>query len=102
MDTVSSATGRRLPPSWVALITRLHFYVGLFVGPVLMALLVASWREWLHDDSAPDAPSEAERWGYGKRRATATSRSSASRRDDSKGMRAAASTNADANADISR
>ena len=23
--------------------------VGLFVGPVLMALLVAIWREWLHD-----------------------------------------------------
>lgn len=23
--------------------------VGLFVGPVLMALLVAMWREWLHD-----------------------------------------------------
>lgn len=76
--------------------------VGLFVGPVLMALLVASWREWLHDDSAPDAPSEAERWGYGKRRPAATSRSSATRRDDSRGMRAAASTNADTNADISR
>ncbi|WP_353979485.1 AI-2E family transporter [Salinicola endophyticus] len=42
--------------------------VGLFVGPVLMALLVASWREWLHDDDAPDAPSEAERWGYGNPR----------------------------------
>lgn len=26
--------------------------VGLFVGPVLMALLVAMWREWLHDDTA--------------------------------------------------
>jgi len=25
--------------------------VGLFVGPVLMALLVAMWREWLHDTS---------------------------------------------------
>ena len=24
--------------------------VGLFVGPVLMALLVACWREWLHQD----------------------------------------------------
>ncbi len=23
-------------------------FVGLFVGPVLMALLVATWREWLH------------------------------------------------------
>lgn len=45
--------------------------VGLFVGPVLMALLVASWREWLHDDAAPDAPSEAERWGYGNRKLVA-------------------------------
>ena len=26
--------------------------VGLFVGPVLMALLVAMWREWLHDSPA--------------------------------------------------
>jgi predicted PurR-regulated permease PerM len=24
--------------------------VGLFVGPVLMALLVAIWREWILDD----------------------------------------------------
>jgi predicted PurR-regulated permease PerM len=24
-------------------------FLGLFVGPVLMALLVAIWREWLHD-----------------------------------------------------
>ncbi len=24
-------------------------FVGLFVGPVLMALLVAVWREWVHD-----------------------------------------------------
>ena len=30
--------------------------VGLFVGPVLMALLVAIWREWLHSMSAPPAP----------------------------------------------
>ena len=28
-------------------------FVGLFVGPVLMALLVAIWREWLRDD--PDS-----------------------------------------------
>lgn len=28
--------------------------VGLFVGPVLMALLVAMWREWLHDSSAEE------------------------------------------------
>ena len=24
--------------------------VGLFVGPVLMALLVAVWREWVHHE----------------------------------------------------
>ncbi len=29
--------------------------VGLFVGPVLMALLVAMWREWIHEDST-DTP----------------------------------------------
>lgn len=28
--------------------------VGLFIGPVLMALLVAIWREWLHDGDAVD------------------------------------------------
>src|SRR5690606_25450309 len=27
--------------------------VGLFVGPVLMALLVAIWREWIHEDRTP-------------------------------------------------
>ncbi len=32
--------------------------VGLFVGPVLMALLVAIWREWLH--SAANAPADEE------------------------------------------
>ncbi|CAM5224828.1 hypothetical protein ALON55S_06142 [Alishewanella longhuensis] len=31
--------------------------VGLFVGPVLMALLVAIWREWLRD-KATIAPTE--------------------------------------------
>ncbi len=32
-------------------------FVGLFVGPVLMALLVAIWREWLHSIQAgPPAP----------------------------------------------
>lgn len=61
--------------------------VGLFVGPVLMALLVASWREWLHDDDAPGAPSEAERWGYGKSRLL---------------THYAENSNADNNADISR
>lgn len=28
-------------------------FLGLFVGPVLMALLVAVWREWLHDVTTP-------------------------------------------------
>jgi len=28
--------------------------VGLFVGPVLMALLVAIWREWLRDNTKPE------------------------------------------------
>ena len=30
--------------------------VGLFVGPVLMALLVAIWREWVHGLEGPPAP----------------------------------------------
>ncbi len=30
-------------------------FLGLFVGPVLMALLVAIWREWLHEAEAPVA-----------------------------------------------
>jgi predicted PurR-regulated permease PerM len=31
--------------------------VGLFVGPVLMALLVAIWREWVRGlEDAPPAP----------------------------------------------
>jgi len=34
--------------------------VGLFIGPVLMALLVAMWREWLHEAPAkvPDSKTE--------------------------------------------
>lgn len=28
-------------------------FLGLFIGPVLMALLVAIWREWLHEMKAP-------------------------------------------------
>ncbi|MGB3287712.1 MAG: AI-2E family transporter [Burkholderiaceae bacterium] len=27
--------------------------VGLFIGPVLMALLVAIWREWIHEEKQP-------------------------------------------------
>lgn len=37
-------------------------FLGLFIGPVLMALLVAIWREWLHEMKTPDpvvaAPAE--------------------------------------------
>lgn len=32
-------------------------FMGLFVGPVLMALLVAIWREWLHGLEHEDMPS---------------------------------------------
>ncbi|RWK71331.1 AI-2E family transporter [Mesorhizobium sp.] len=40
-------------------------FLGLFIGPVLMALLVAIWREWLRevelaDELAPAAPAELE------------------------------------------
>ncbi|WP_110641566.1 PepSY-associated TM helix domain-containing protein [Salinicola sp. CPA57] len=59
MDTVSSATHRRTPPLWVALITRLHFYVGLFVGPFLLVAalsgiayaLTPQLEEWLYHDA---------------------------------------------------
>jgi len=39
--------------------------LGLFIGPVLMALLVAIWREWLRevemaDEPVAEAPSERE------------------------------------------
>lgn len=30
--------------------------LGLFIGPVLMALLVAIWREWLHEVETADEP----------------------------------------------
>ena len=29
-------------------------FLGLFIGPVLMALLVAIWREWLHEVEVVD------------------------------------------------
>lgn len=40
-------------------------FLGLFIGPVLMALLVAIWREWLReveltDEIAAAAPVELE------------------------------------------
>jgi predicted PurR-regulated permease PerM len=33
--------------------------LGLFVGPVLMALLVAIWREWVHEQSAANPSNNA-------------------------------------------
>jgi predicted PurR-regulated permease PerM len=30
-------------------------FLGLFIGPVLMALLVAIWREWVREVAGPDA-----------------------------------------------
>jgi predicted PurR-regulated permease PerM len=35
-------------------------FLGLFIGPVLMALLVAIWREWLHEMRAQEAAAAAE------------------------------------------
>ena len=35
-------------------------FLGLFIGPVLMALLVAIWREWLHEVDAPVLDAAAE------------------------------------------
>ena len=32
-------------------------FLGLFIGPVLMALLVAIWREWIREVEASDPPS---------------------------------------------
>jgi predicted PurR-regulated permease PerM len=29
-------------------------FLGLFIGPVLMALLVAIWREWMHEVRTAD------------------------------------------------
>lgn len=29
--------------------------VGLFIGPVLMALLLAIWREWVHEEDTAAA-----------------------------------------------
>ena len=33
-------------------------FLGLFIGPVLMALLVAIWREWLHEMRPVDLPED--------------------------------------------
>lgn len=35
-------------------------FLGLFIGPVLMALLVAIWREWLHEMKTQEAVAVAE------------------------------------------
>ncbi len=35
-------------------------FLGLFIGPVLMALLVAIWREWLHEMKAAEEKASAE------------------------------------------
>lgn len=35
-------------------------FLGLFIGPVLMALLVAIWREWLREVELADEPALAE------------------------------------------
>jgi predicted PurR-regulated permease PerM len=35
-------------------------FLGLFIGPVLMALLVAIWREWLHEIDVADRAAAAE------------------------------------------
>jgi predicted PurR-regulated permease PerM len=31
-------------------------FLGLFIGPVLMALLVAIWREWMHEVRTAEKP----------------------------------------------
>ena len=31
-------------------------FAGLFIGPVLMALLVSIWREWIRETAVIDAP----------------------------------------------
>ncbi len=36
-------------------------FVGLFIGPVLMALLVAIWREWIHEEKIELTDTEASR-----------------------------------------
>ncbi|TKB35983.1 MAG: AI-2E family transporter, partial [Mesorhizobium sp.] len=35
-------------------------FLGLFIGPVLMALLVAIWREWLREVELTDELAAAE------------------------------------------
>jgi predicted PurR-regulated permease PerM len=33
--------------------------VGLFIGPVLMALLVSIWREWIRETAVIEVPASA-------------------------------------------
>ena len=33
--------------------------VGLFIGPVILAILLAIWREWLHETIAPEQVPDA-------------------------------------------
>lgn len=60
MDTASAAGDRRrASPLWVALITRLHYYIGLFVGPFLLVAalsgmayaLTPQLEDWLYHDA---------------------------------------------------
>jgi uncharacterized iron-regulated membrane protein len=59
MDTDSPAADRRTSSAWVALIMRLHFYVGLFVGPFLLVAalsgiayaLTPQLENWLYHDA---------------------------------------------------
>ena len=41
-------------------------FLGLFIGPVLMALLVAIWREWLYEVEVTDAASASAGGGEPK------------------------------------
>ncbi|MGM8931039.1 PepSY-associated TM helix domain-containing protein [Salinicola halophyticus] len=59
MDTVPPAADRRTSTAWVALIMRLHFYVGLFIGPFLLVAalsgiayaLTPQLENWLYHDA---------------------------------------------------
>ena len=33
--------------------------VGLFIGPVILAILLAIWREWLHETQEPEPMPDA-------------------------------------------
>ena len=71
-DTAAEACRRADPlpflPTFFGLIggVKTMGFLGLFVGPVLMALLVAIWREWLHRMS-PSPPTRSH-WKRSRRR----------------------------------